>query len=367
MKLNIERRRALYKCVAMTVSILLLCGSFLAVPYIASAIPAEIGDYLAGKMPPSPLAALHTEGNAAYTNTSSNGQSDISDPEVSDESGQTTPATPPEGALTVFADNFCWYTDPADAALNIINRTSYSVNLDSYLTRTFPISLPTVTQEDEPVVLIVHTHGSESYLPAGVDYYLPDEDFRSSDPSETVVSVGDVIAETLESLGIPVLHDRTMHDLEDFNSAYTKSSAAVRQTLAAHPSIRYILDVHRDSIFTQDNICEKTLTTIGGKQVAQLMLVVGTDEGGAAHPNWRQNLTVATYLQDLLNKMYPTLARPINLRTAAFNQALSPGALLLEVGSCGNTVEEAQDAGRLFAISFASLLQRNRSFSAKSP
>ena len=371
MKWNLQRRRALYKGVAVTIGALLLCGSFLSVPYIASAIPSEFGAYLADEPHAPPLAALHAEEKKPNAGTSSpnDEQSDTSadDNSGAETSDTSTPPSPPEGALTVFADSFCWYTDPAEAALNIINRTNYAVDLKEFLTRKYPVSLSPAAQKNEPIVLILHTHGSESYLPAGVDYYLPEEDFRSEDPEETVVSVGDMIAKTLEALGIPVLHDRTMHDLKDFNNAYTESRSAAREALAKHPSIRYILDIHRDSIFTQNNICEKTLTEINGKQVAQLMLVVGTDQDGAAHPDWRQNLTVATQLEELLNNLYPTLARPINLRSSAFNQALSPGALLVEVGSCGNTIEEAREAGRLFAVSFATLLRENHSFATKKP
>ena len=372
MKWTIARRRALYQGVAVTIGVLLLCGSFLAVPYIASAIPAELGGYLTEESPSPPLAALRAEGKkpAAGTSSADGEQSDDSADESSggeESSESVTPPEPPEGALTVFADSFCWYTDPAEAALNIINRTNYIIDLHDFLDRKYPVFLPSAVQKKEPIVLILHTHGSESYLPAGVDYYLPEEDFRSDDPEETVVSVGDQIAETLEALGIPVLHDRTMHDLKDFNSAYVESRSAAREALAKYPSIRYILDVHRDSIFTQNNICEKTLTEIDGKQVAQVMLVVGTDQDGAAHPDWRQNLTVATHLEDLLNRLYPTLARPVNLRSSAFNQALSPGALLVEVGSCGNTIEEAREAGRLFAIGFATLLRENHSIPTKTP
>lgn len=360
-----QRRRALYKAGAVLLGTAMLCGSFFAVPYIASAIPSDLADRLTDAPRNPPLAALHTENRRPQTvepdessaESSETSSVSVAEPSEPDESSSAPTPSPPAGALTVLAENFCWYTDPADAALNVINRTDYAVDLADYLRRSYPVSL-SGAQADEPLVLIYHTHGSESYLPAGVDYYLPEEDFRSEDASETVVAVGDVIAETLESLGIPVLHDRVMHDLPDFNNAYADSRTAARKALAAHPSIRYILDIHRDSIFTQDDRCEKTLTTVDGKQTAQLMLVVGTDQDGAVHPNWRQNLTVATHLQQLLNETYPTLARPVNLRSSAFNQALLPGALLVEVGSCGNTVEEAKEAGRLFAETFASLLRR---------
>ena len=86
------------------------------------------------------------------------------------------------------------------------------------------------------------------------------------------------------------------------------------------------------------------------------MIVVGTDAGGAEHSGWRQNLTLAVALQSALNAACPTLARPIALRSSRFNQQLTPGSLLVEVGSHGNTLQEALTAGRLFAQVAAQVL-----------
>ena len=165
--------------------------------------------------------------------------------------------------------------------------------------------------------------------------------------------------EVLEAGGISVIHDTTMHDAENFNYAYVHSAATVQKYLEKYPSIRYVLDIHRDSIFNPDGSCEKTLTYIDGKPTAQIMPVVGTNQNGSAHPNWKTNLTVAAHLEDLLGRFYPTLSRPINLRADGFNQWLSDGALIIEVGSCGNTLEEAKRAGELFATTFAVLLKEN--------
>jgi stage II sporulation protein P len=87
------------------------------------------------------------------------------------------------------------------------------------------------------------------------------------------------------------------------------------------------------------------------------MLVVGTDESGSSHPGWRKNFTVASHLEERLNLLYPTLARPVNLREHGFNQWFSTGSLIVEVGSCGNTVEEAVTAGSFFAAAFADLVK----------
>ena len=92
----------------------------------------------------------------------------------------------------------------------------------------------------------------------------------------------------------------------------------VEDTLAKYPSITTVIDVHRDSILTDDGRAYKTSCTINGEETAQLMLVVGTDDGGLYHPDWQENLNRAASLQYRLNRTYPTLMRPLNLRTQRF-------------------------------------------------
>ena len=86
------------------------------------------------------------------------------------------------------------------------------------------------------------------------------------------------------------------------------------------------------------------------------MTVVGTDELGANHPNWTQNLNLAVKLQYLLNSDYKDFARPINLRGAGFNEQYPSGSLILEIGSCTNTLSEAKTAGKLTADCLAKII-----------
>ncbi len=349
-RLTYEQKNALQKTIVLSLGAVLLICCFLAVPTIASAIPASLAGYLADEPPAELLAALHADKMpASQTPTVPETPPIVPRPPETSE----TPAPVPDDAITVFADSFCWYEPDQTPTLDLINGTNFRADLHSYLKKTYPITTP---DTDEPLVLIVHTHGSESYLPDGTDYYLPGEDFRSDDPTQTVIAAGEVIAEALNALGIETLHDKTLHDADDFNRAYTYARRTIQSYLQDYPSIRYVLDVHRDSIETADGICSKTLTTIDGTPTAQIMLVVGTNQNGASHPDWQTNLTVASHLQNRLTELYPTLARPLNLRADAFNQSLSSGALLVEIGSCGNTVTEAKNAARLFAWAFASML-----------
>ncbi|MFB0921196.1 MAG: stage II sporulation protein P, partial [Oscillospiraceae bacterium] len=126
--------------------------------------------------------------------------------------------------------------------------------------------------------------------------------------------------------------------------------------LKKYPSISVVLDVHRDAIGDSD-VVYKTVAEADGKSCAQFMLLVGTGENGLEHPNWKENLKFALYLQSAVVAKYPSLPRPIALKKERYNQHLSTGYLILEVGSSGNTLSEALNAVRLFADAAAPALK----------
>ena len=87
------------------------------------------------------------------------------------------------------------------------------------------------------------------------------------------------------------------------------------------------------------------------------MLVCGTDEGGSSHTEWRKNLTTALQIQAKLYSDYKSLMRPINLRRASFYQDTTPASLLLECGTCANTVTEAKRSAVIFAKGLADYIK----------
>lgn len=246
----------------------------------------------------------------------------------------------------VQAMNLSRLTENDEPQLLLMNETDYSVHLKSAASTALTIG--------GGAVLIMHTHGTEAYLPDGATHYADDEDFRSDNAAETVVAVGDVFAAALENAGIEVYHDRTMYDADGFNNAYAAARAGAKKHLAEKPQIRYIIDIHRDAITDGDGNACKTLCTVNGEDCAQVMLVVGTNAAGATHPDWRNNLCVAAKYQALLTE-YRTLARPVYLRNASYNQQLCTGAVLLEVGSAANTLGEAKKAAAYAAEAFVKL------------
>ena len=229
--------------------------------------------------------------------------------------------------------------------LYLYNRTSLDVDLAAAAAATVPITLP----EEGPQILIVHTHGSEAYTPDGADVYTPsDNNTRTLDTNYNMVRVGTEMEKVFTEMGLGVVHDTTLYDYPQYNGAYDRSAQAVKAYLEQYPTIRIVLDVHRDALIGEDGTVYKAVTTVDGTSTAQVMLVLGSSEGGE-HPNWMQNLTLACKIQNGMNTLYPTLARPMTMRSSRYNQQLCSGSLLVEVGTHGNTLQEALAGARLFA------------------
>lgn len=234
------------------------------------------------------------------------------------------------------------------------NDTGFDIDAQSFLGKT-PKSLEGISVTDEPLVLIIHTHGSESYSEY-TDSYPENAPTRSEEPSKNVTRVGKEIAETLSGFGICTIHCDTLHDNESFINAYTESAETVKQYLKEYPSIRFVIDVHRDAIIRDDGESIKAVKNISGQNYAQLMFVVGTNELGHNHPMWQDNLCLSVRLQESISDAYPGLCRSINLRNVPFNQQLSSGYILLEAGTSANTLDEALLSARVFGQELARLI-----------
>lgn len=232
------------------------------------------------------------------------------------------------------------------------NDSGKTINLSHYLNSDLPFKL----SGDGVHVLIVHTHGSESYHPDGKDFYTPEDVERTTDTRYNVVRIGDEIESILKSKGISVIHDRNIYDRPTYNGSYTRALNAITNHLKKNPGIKVIIDVHRDSICADDGTRYKTVAKVNGKDSAQLMLVMSTGESGLPHPNWQENLKFGVKLQSKIANKYPGLMRPINLRKDRFNMHVTTGSILVEVGSAANTLEEALVAIRPFSEELAAIL-----------
>ena len=209
-------------------------------------------------------------------------------------------------------------------------------------------SLDWALDDGLPRVLILHTHGTECYTRQPGETYELQPNYRTLDEDYNMLSIGAEVCRLLEEAGIKTVQDREIHDYPSFNSSYSNAREATLGNLQAYPTVSLVLDLHRDAADTPTGQMD-TSAQVNGQEAAQLMLVVGSDAGGLEHPGWQDNLAVGLKLQATLEKLYPGLCRPLNVCTMRFNEDLSPGALLIEVGAAGNSHQEAMVAARALA------------------
>jgi len=262
------------------------------------------------------------------------------DDPVPESTGQTASNTPVSFA-------------PEDLSLIRVSYTTrYRPDLEEMLLRPLPFDLA----GEEPTVLILHTHTSESYTPTPGDTYEQTSEYRTLNPAYNMLAVGDHVAALLEKAGIHVLHDRQFHDYPSYNGSYNHAQESTEGILAQHPSIRLVLDLHRDAADTPTGQMV-TQASVGSADSAQLMIVVGTGSGGLPHPDWEENCALALKLHCVLEKENPGICRDLTLSYSRYNQHLSPGALLVEVGAAGNTLDEALVAAGALAHGIITLFQ----------
>lgn len=246
------------------------------------------------------------------------------------------------------------YTAPLSyKSIYMKNSTELSIDLKTIAEEKLGLSL---NSGSEPQVLIMHTHTTESYMEKASDYYTADFKPRTDDNSKNMVRIGAIIAEKLNNAGIKTLHDTTQHDNPQYTGSYSRSAKNVTSYLQKYPSIKLVLDIHRDAVTSGESDKVKLVTEINGKKAAQVMLVMGSQSGTVTnHPNWRENLKLAARLQQKTEEKYPTLARPLLLMPKKYNQNLSTGSLLIEFGTDANSLAEACYSAELMGNTLAEL------------
>ena len=223
-------------------------------------------------------------------------------------------------------------------------------DLEDLLTAPVELNL----NDGAPRVLILHSHTTESFEQTA-DRYEESSAYRTLDPGHNMLALGEIVAEILESAGIGVVHDKTLHDYPSYNGSYSHAAASTKAYLEQYPTIELILDLHRDAADTPSGQMA-TKCTIGGERAAQLMFVLGTDKR-LNHPDWQENLSLALKLQVLLEKENPGICRDLTLSKNRYNQHLGKYALLIEIGAAGNTLDEARLAARELGEAIVMLAQ----------
>lgn len=214
----------------------------------------------------------------------------------------------------------------------------------------------TISDTDEPQVLIYHTHTTESFEPFVRENMDAEFNYRTTDETKNMIMVGNAIQAELEARNIGVIHVTEIHDYPSYNGSYGRSRESIVPILEQYPEIKIALDIHRDAIAAED-FATQPYIEINGKEAAQIMIISGCDDGTLDMPNYMKNFHFASALQQQLEGDYPGLTRPILFDYRHYNQDLTTGSLLIEVGSHGNTLEQAQYSGQLIGRSLYRLLE----------
>ncbi len=235
-------------------------------------------------------------------------------------------------------DNKTYNIDNNISKIQIRNNTSYNIDIDNLLKQKLNIS----TDKNKLTILIVHTHGSESYT--GIEHT---DYFRNEDITKNMVRVGDELEAVLKNSGYNVIHDKTLYDYPTYSGSYTRALETINSYIDRNPNIDIVLDIHRDAIGSKPDFAPSI--NIDNNEMSKLMFVVGTNEGGLEHPNWEENFKLALKLQNTGVQMYGNCFREMVLTKSRYNQHTTKGSLILEVGATGNTLEQSIMSMRYFA------------------
>ena len=241
----------------------------------------------------------------------------------------------------------------------IKNKTGEKINFDKYLNinKKFKIF---VKNKKNPLVLIYHTHTSESYLEKNYEIIPKDFYARTQDNNKNIVAVGQKLAETLKKNGISVIHDTTLHDFPNYNGAYARSAATVKKYINKYSQIPIIIDLHRDSMGeNKTGRIKPVFRAKNNKKAAQIMLVCGCGINKLLKfPNWEKNLNLALNLQDICEEKFPGFTRELLIKNAVYNQNLTSNSILIEIGSDMNTLEEASFSAQMLGESLCDFLKK---------
>ncbi len=231
--------------------------------------------------------------------------------------------------------------------VQINNKTDAALNISEFLKFKLPFKIET----GAPQVLILHTHTTESYMLEDRDFYTAKDATHSNDEAKNMVAIGAVFHKKLTAAGIGAIHSKVIHDSPSYSGSYDKSAETIKSVLKEHPTIKIVIDLHRDSIADGSGGKIKPTVKIGGKKAAQVMLVMGNN-----FDSWKNNFSLAIKFHQTMQVLYPGLARPISLYNKKYNQNLADGAMLIEVGTDANTLSEVLYAAELSANALVSLL-----------
>ncbi len=232
--------------------------------------------------------------------------------------------------------------------IKVVNETKYIIDIDKLLRE--PLKLK--PSKTGPQIFVYHTHTTESFLKSLTEKESPS---RTLDNKYNVVRVGEALITNLKKYNINVLHSKTIHD-KDYNSSYVKSLSTLTNYVEKYPSLKMTIDLHRDAA---GNDKLRVAKNIKGKDCAQIMFVIGTDSK-LDNPKWRENLKLALKIQSRLNEIAPGIAKPTYISKNRYNQHLTNGSVIIEIGGDGNAIDECVRSTNYLAQAINDVVYKNK-------
>lgn len=254
-------------------------------------------------------------------------------------------ATPEPGRASAPVEEICADGGQQVADFFVRDTTDSGTDLEAELQQPPAVTLH---GDGRPEILIYHTHTSEAYVQSFTGFYYTDMETRTQNRDRSVVAVGEELKSALEEAGFGVIHDTTVNDTL-FNGSYARSWEVIQKNLEEYPDLRITIDLHRDSMTTQEGVKYKPTAMIGGRKAAQVMLLAGCNADGSWEdfPGWLDNLHLILRAQQKGTQRYPDLMRPLNFSNNKYNMNATAGSMLVEMGTEVNTVAEAKYSARL--------------------
>ncbi len=232
------------------------------------------------------------------------------------------------------------------------NQTSYKIDTNklSYEKKEYSKEL----SKNEPLVLIIHTYGTQSYCESG--YITNESTLKSENENENVLSAGSSLKNALSKKGIKAIHHKALFDKISYSGAYNLSTEAINDYLKKYPSIKFVIDIQRDSIFTPNGSCVKSVVNAEKGKTAQILFIAGSDENGADFPDWKKNLSLSLEISKQLSEICNGISRGVSLMPSGYGQYASEGYITVKLGTAGNTPEEAKNASEYLSEALSEII-----------
>ncbi len=194
------------------------------------------------------------------------------------------------------------------------------------------ISNPNYDVIDDPQVYIYNTHQLETYSNSGLE---------NVNITPNIMMTSYLLSEKLNKLKVPsIVEDTNMQEFIkisnlDSSEPYSVSRIFINNVKNKYPSLKYFIDIHRDSVSKDISTCK-----IDDKNYARILFVIGT-----TNPNYQLNEKLAKSLDEISDNLYSCMSRGIYEKETkgwnlVYNQDLSSNGILIEVGAKENTMDE---------------------------